>query len=221
MASKTSTESSTHRTSGIIRLLRSNTSSRKPSGTPLKHQVKTSAPPGIKVGTDLNAVDSTISSGPTPGTRLTASLSDLLTTIVVETRGRSHARRPRTPTCRAAGIETDFLKFEIYDYPRRNDSQGSNSTQSTNTWRMSRSIVSGDFNNSIARTGSGYSDKFSALTQVTWDFLNIRLLIWKIQKRGSTRSPLGIKKQNSSSQLVRLRFFSSDSLKILDPHSLR
>merc|ERR1719367_1838777 len=68
----------------------------------------------------------------------------------------------------------------------RNDSQGSNSTQSTNTWRMSRSIVSRDFNNSIARTGSGYSDKFSALTQ----------------KRGSTRSPLGIKKQNSSSQLV-------------------
>ena len=49
----------------------------------------------------------------------------------------------------------------------RNDSQGSNSTQSTNTWRMSRSIVSGDFNNSIARTGSGYSDKFSALTQVS------------------------------------------------------
>ena len=114
-----------------------------------------------------------------------------------------------------------FFKFKIYDNPRRNDSQGSNSTQSTNTWRMSRSIVSGDFNNSIARTGSGYSDKFSALTQVTCDFLNIRLLIWKIQKRGSTRSPLGIKKQNSSSQLVRLRFFSSESLKILDPHSLR
>ena len=207
--------------SGIIRLPRSNTSNRRPSGTPLKHQVKTSARPGIEVGTELNAVASIISSGPTLGTRLTASLSDLSTTIAVETRGRSRARRPKTPTCRAAGMETDFLKFEIYDYPRRNDSQGSNSTQSTNTWRMSRSIVSGDFNNSIARTGSGYSDKFSALTQVTCDFLNIRLLIWKIQKRGSTRSPLGIKKQNSSSQLVRLRFFSSDSLKILDPHSLR
>ena len=118
-------------------------------------------------------------------------------------------------------METDFVKFELYDHPRRNDSQGSNSTQSTNTWRMSRSIVSGDFNNSIARTGSGYSDKFSALTQVTCDFMNIRLLIWKIQKRGSTRSPLGIKKQNSSSQLVRLRFFSSESLKNLYPHSLR
>ena len=117
--------------------------------------------------TELNAVDSIISSGPTLGTRLTASLSDLSTTIVVETLGRSRARRPRTPTCRAAGMETDFLKFEIYDYLRRNDSQGSNLTQSTNTWRMSRSIVSGDFNNSIARTGSGYSDKFSALTQVT------------------------------------------------------
>ena len=117
--------------------------------------------------TELNAVDSIISSGPTLGTRLTASLSDLSTTIGVATLGRSRARRPRTPTCRAAGMETDFLKFEIYDHPRRNDSQGSNSTQSTNTWRMSRSIVSGDFNNSIARTGSGYSDKFSALTQVT------------------------------------------------------
>ena len=54
-----------------------------------------------------------------------------------------------------------------YVFSPRNDSQGSNSTQSTNTWRMSRSIVSGDFNNSIARTGSGYSDKFSALTQVS------------------------------------------------------
>ena len=148
-------------------MLRSNTSNRRPSGTPLKLQVKTSVHPGIKVGTELNAVDSIISSGPTLGTRLTASLSDLSTTIAVETLGRSRARRPRTPTCRAAGMETDFLKFEIYDHPRRNDSQGSNSTQSTNTWRMSRSIVSGDFNNSIARTGSGYSDKFSALTQVT------------------------------------------------------
>ena len=47
--------------------------------------------------------------------------------------------------------------------------------------------------------------------------MNIRLLIWKIQKRGSTRSPLGIKKQNSSSQLVRFRFFSSESRKILRP----
>ena len=207
-------------------MLRSNTSNRKPSGTPLKHQVKTSVHPGIEVWTESctlfkRSLCSTISSGPTLGTRLTASLFDLSTTIVVETRGRSHARRPRTPTCRAAGMETDFLKFKIYVYPRRNDSQGSNSTQSTNTWRMSRSIVSGDFNNSIARTGSGYSDKFSALTQVTWDFMNNRLLIRKNQKRGSTRSPLGIKKQNSSSQLVRLRFFSSDSLKILDPHSLR
>lgn len=71
----------------------------------------------------------------------------------------------------------------------RNDSQGSNSTQSTNTWRMSRSIVSGDFNNSIARTGSGYSDKFSALTQAK-------------AGRAGQPSPLGVKKQASSSQLV-------------------
>ena len=71
----------------------------------------------------------------------------------------------------------------------RNDSQGSNSTQSTNTWRMSR--TSQDFNNSIARTGSGYSDKFSALTQA------------KVLRAGSGhRSPLSLKKQNSSGQLV-------------------
>ena len=40
----------------------------------------------------------------------------------------------------------------------RNDSAASNSTQSTNTWRMSRSSVSSDISNSIGRTGSGYSD---------------------------------------------------------------
>ena len=50
--------------------------------------------------------------------------------------------------------------------------------------------------------------------------MNIRLFIWKIQKRGSTRSPLGIKKQNSSSQLVRLTFFSLKSLKIPNPQIL-
>jgi hypothetical protein len=72
----------------------------------------------------------------------------------------------------------------------KNDSQGSNSTQSTNTWRMSQSIVSGDFNNSIARTGSGYSNKFSTLDKA------------KALRSGSGRSPLSIKKQNSSSQLV-------------------
>ena len=74
----------------------------------------------------------------------------------------------------------------------RNDSQGSNSTQSTNTWRMSR--TSQDFNNSIARTGSGYSDaggKFSALAGNK-----------AIRTETGKRSPLSIKKQNSSSQLV-------------------
>ena len=64
-------------------------------------------------------------------------------------------------------MENDNPTPKNYVFSPRNDSQGSNSTQSTNTWRMSRSIVSGDFNNSIARTGSGYSDKFSALTQVS------------------------------------------------------
>ncbi|XP_023336535.1 lutropin-choriogonadotropic hormone receptor [Eurytemora carolleeae] len=41
----------------------------------------------------------------------------------------------------------------------RNDSAGSNSTQSTNTWRMSRSSVSSDIGNSLGRAGSGYSDR--------------------------------------------------------------
>ena len=53
----------------------------------------------------------------------------------------------------------------------RNDSAASNSTQSTNTWRMSHSSVSSELSNSIARTGSGHSDrqgngsKFDALSR--------------------------------------------------------
>lgn len=44
----------------------------------------------------------------------------------------------------------------------RNDSAASNSTQSTNTWRMSRSSVSSSVaGDSMARTGSGYSEKNS------------------------------------------------------------
>ena len=101
-----------------------------------------------------------------PGTRHIASLCVSSTTIGGETPGRSLAKPPRTQTCPAAGMEKLKMMFKVQYFLHRNDSQGSNSTQSTNTWRMSRSIVSGDFNNSIARTGSGYSDKFSALTQV-------------------------------------------------------
>ena len=53
----------------------------------------------------------------------------------------------------------------------RNDSAASNSTQSTNTWRMSHSSVSSELSNSIGRTGSGYSErsgnggKFEALAR--------------------------------------------------------
>ena len=50
----------------------------------------------------------------------------------------------------------------------RNDSAASNSTQPTNTWRMSHSSVSSDLNNSIGRTGSERSNnesKFDALAR--------------------------------------------------------
>lgn len=82
----------------------------------------------------------------------------------------------------------------------RNDSAGSNSTQSTNTWRMSRSSVSSDISNPIGRTGSGYSDK-SGTGHGSSKFTALaRAQALQRQVRGS---PLGgIMKQNSASQLV-------------------
>ena len=86
----------------------------------------------------------------------------------------------------------------------RNDSAASNSTQSTNTWRMSHSSVSSELSNSIARTGSGYSErsgnggKFEALARAQ-----------ALHRQGSRgTSPLaagvsGIIKQNSSTLMVR------------------
>jgi len=86
----------------------------------------------------------------------------------------------------------------------RNDSAASNSTQSTNTWRMSHSSVSSELSNSIGRTGSGYSErsgnggKFEALARAQ-----------ALHRQGSRgTSPLaagasGIIKQNSSTLMVR------------------
>jgi len=80
----------------------------------------------------------------------------------------------------------------------RNDSAASNSTQSTNTWRMSRSSVSSDVSNSIGRAGSGYSDK-SGTDNSKFTALS-RAQALQRQVRGSPLA--GIMKQNSSSQLV-------------------
>ena len=86
----------------------------------------------------------------------------------------------------------------------RNDSAASNSTQSTNTWRMSHSSVSSDLNNSMARTGSGYSDrsgngsKFEALSRAQ--------ALHRQGSRGTSPLAAGVTsiiKQNSSSQLVK------------------
>ena len=86
----------------------------------------------------------------------------------------------------------------------RNDSAASNSTQSTNTWRMSHSSVSSDLNNSIGRTGSERSNngsKFDALARAQ-----------AMNRQGSRHGPgvtsplaagvTSIIKQNSSNQLV-------------------
>jgi len=82
----------------------------------------------------------------------------------------------------------------------RNDSAASNSTQSTNTWRMSRSSVSSDISNSIGRTGSGYSDKSGTAHGSSKFTALARAQALQRQVRGS---PLGgIMKQNSASQLV-------------------
>ena len=82
----------------------------------------------------------------------------------------------------------------------RNDSAASNSTQSTNTWRMSRSSVSSDISNSIGRTGSGYSDK-SGTGHGSSKFTALaRAQALQRQVRGSALG--GIMKQNSASQLV-------------------
>ena len=80
----------------------------------------------------------------------------------------------------------------------RNDSAASNSTQPTNTWRMSHSSVSSDLNNSIGRMGSERSNngsKFDALARRYGS------------RHGSVASPLAagvtrIMKQGFSGQLA-------------------
>lgn len=86
----------------------------------------------------------------------------------------------------------------------RNDSAASNSTQSTNTWRMSHSSVSSELSNSIGRTGSGYSDrsgnggKFEALSRAQ--------ALHRQGSRGTSPLAAGVTsiiKQNSSTLMVR------------------
>ena len=86
----------------------------------------------------------------------------------------------------------------------RNDSAASNSTQSTNTWRMSHSSVSSELSNSIGRTGSGYSErsgnggKFEALARAQ--------ALHRQGSRGASPLAAGVTsiiKQNSSTMMVR------------------
>ena len=86
----------------------------------------------------------------------------------------------------------------------RNDSAASNSTQSTNTWRMSHSSVSSELSNSIGRTGSGYSErsgnggKFEALARAQ--------ALHRQGSRGTSPLAAGVTsiiKQNSSTLMVR------------------
>merc|ERR1719481_346606 len=86
----------------------------------------------------------------------------------------------------------------------RNDSAASNSTQSTNTWRMSRSSVSSEMSNSIGRTGSGYSDRSANGSK--FDALARAQALHRQGSRGTSPLAAGVTsiiKQNSSNQLVK------------------
>ena len=82
----------------------------------------------------------------------------------------------------------------------RNDSAGSNSTQSTNTWRMSRSSVSSELNNSVGRTGSGQSASSSAGPAPPTTGKFGALARAQMLQRG--RGVPGIIKQSSAGQLA-------------------